>query len=94
MPIEISLSPLQIKQIASSIDLKDVKEYAENHKEEYEQFLLEEEKKQNKVNRTTQFKKFTFLKETKDSLVIRNKLNTTFCIIWQEYKQENGKLEG
>lgn len=94
MPIEVSLSPLQLKQIASAISLKDIAEYIENHKEEYEQFLLEEEKNQNKVNRTTRFKKFTFLKETKDSRAIQNKFDTNFCIIWQEYKQESEKLEG
>lgn len=46
MILEFELSPLQIKQIASSIDLKDVKEYIENHKEEYEQFLKEEQEKE------------------------------------------------
>ncbi len=45
MVLDFKLSPLQIKQIASSIDLKDVKEYIENHKEEYEQFLKGQEKK-------------------------------------------------
>lgn len=91
--ISFELSPLQIKQIASCIDLKDVKDYIENHKDEYEQFLKEEQEKSQR-NKTTQFKKFTFLKETKDNLKIRNKFNTNFCIIWQEYKQENEKLEG
>lgn len=45
MVLDFKLSPLQIKQIASSIDLKDVKEYIENHKEEYERFLKGQEKK-------------------------------------------------
>lgn len=45
MVLDFKLSPLQIKQIASSVDLKDIKEYVENHKEEYEQFLKEQEKK-------------------------------------------------
>lgn len=44
--LNFELSPLQIKQIASCIDLKDVKEYIENHKEEYEQFLKEEQEKE------------------------------------------------
>jgi len=43
--LHFELSPLQIKQIASSIDLKDVKEYIENHKDEYEQFLKEEQER-------------------------------------------------
>lgn len=86
MSIEIALSPLQIKQIASSISLKDIAEYIENHKKGYEQFLLEEEKQE---DRTMQFTKFTFLKETKDKLKSKKKLNTSSCIIWQEYKQEH-----
>ena len=60
MPIEISLSPLQLKQIASAISLKDIAEYIEKHQEEYEQYLLEEEKGHKKVNRTTRFKVYIF----------------------------------
>ena len=46
MVLNFELSPLQIKQIASSIDLKDVKEYIKNHQEEYKQFLKEEQEKE------------------------------------------------
>jgi len=46
MLLDFEISPLQLKQIADCIDLKDVKEYIENHKEEYLQFLKEEQEKQ------------------------------------------------
>lgn len=46
MPIEMQLSTMQLKQIAKAISLNDIKEYIENHKEEYLQFLKEEQKKQ------------------------------------------------
>ncbi len=61
--INFEISPLQIKQIASYIDLKDVKEYIENHKEEYEQFLKEEQGKE----RTRQYKQtiYTFWNSTR-----------------------------
>lgn len=58
--INFELSPLQIKQIASSIDLKDVKEYIENHKEEYEQFLKEEQEKE----RTKEYKQAIYAYKT------------------------------
>ena len=46
MLLDIQLSTRQIKQIASSIDLKDVKNYIDNHKQQYEQFLKEEQEKE------------------------------------------------
>lgn len=45
MPIEIQLSTMQLKQIAKAISLNDIKEYIENHKEEYAQFLKEEQER-------------------------------------------------
>ena len=53
--LNLELTPLQIKQIASSIDLKDVKEYIENHKEEYEQFLKEEQEKNRQKSTIKQY---------------------------------------
>lgn len=46
MILEFKLSPLQKKQIVSCIDLKDIEEFIENHKEEYLQFLKEEQEKE------------------------------------------------
>lgn len=39
----IELSQKQIKQIARSISVLDIKAYIEQHRQEYEQFLKEEE---------------------------------------------------
>lgn len=84
MPIEISLSPLQIKQIASSIDLKDIKEYVENHKEEYEQFLEEQEKKR---KRQYNQKIYTFWNSTKSPKIRHAKDLQFFKLYYMEYKK-------
>lgn len=39
----IELSQKQIKQIAHSISVLDIKAYIEQHRQEFEQFLAEEE---------------------------------------------------
>ncbi len=83
MTLDFELSPLQIKQIASSIDLKDVKNYIENHKEEYEQFLKDTEE----VYKVVQFTKYVILKKI-PTLKILKKYNANFCTIWQEYKEQ------
>lgn len=90
MLIEISLSPLQIKQIASSIDLKDIKEYVENHKEEYEQFLKEQEKN----GKGSTIKKYTHFKIVQEvqKLGMQKIYNFSNCIIWN-IKNKNGKKE-
>lgn len=44
MKIDVQLSKQQIEQFASCIDPKDVKEYINNHKEDYEKFLQNEHK--------------------------------------------------
>lgn len=41
----IELSQKQINQIARSISVLDIKAYIEQHRQEFEQFLAEEEKK-------------------------------------------------
>ncbi len=47
MNLQFELNTQQIKDIASCISLKDVHNYIENHKEEYEQFLKNEEQQEN-----------------------------------------------
>lgn len=43
MKIDVRLSKRQIKQFASCIDQKDIQEYINNNKEEYEKFLQQDE---------------------------------------------------
>lgn len=58
MVLDFELSTLQTKQIASCIDLKNVKDYIESHKEEYEQFLKEEQEKERTRNYKKEIHKF------------------------------------
>lgn len=45
--MNIDLQEKQIKQIARSISVLTIKAYIEQHRQEYEQFLKEEEKNKN-----------------------------------------------
>ncbi len=92
MPIKIVLSPLQLKQIASAIPIKDIVDYIENHQDEYEQFLLlEEEKNKKQANKTNKFNKFAFLEGINNNLKIQNKFKIDSCVVWKEYiEKEEG----
>lgn len=56
----IELSQRQIKQIARSISVLNIKAYIEQHRQEYEQFLEEEKKKEQK-NKAVFLFNFKFL---------------------------------
>ena len=88
--LNLELTPLQIKQIASSIDLKDVKEYIENHKEEYEQFLKEE---QEKNRQKSTIKQYAHIKPVQE-VYNQNKqktYDTTTSIIWNIKNKDRKK---
>lgn len=83
MGLNIELSPQQINGIASYINLKDIQNYIDAHKKEYEQYLKEEQNKQ--YNK--QFKRYT-TEKIRDSTNIRKKFKNSPCIIWNVYKEE------
>lgn len=59
MNLQFELSTQQIKNIASCISLKDVQDYIESHKEEYEQILKEEETRDTIDNTSNKQKKYS-----------------------------------
>lgn len=87
MGLRLDLTPNQIKQMASYISLKDIEEYINSHLEEYEQFLKEEENQTTKNSNIKSFTKFQITKEI-NSFEKLKKYNTTYFIVWQEYKKE------
>ncbi len=50
MKIDVRLSKQQIKQMASCIDRKDVQEYINNNKLEYERFLQQQDEDKNNID--------------------------------------------
>lgn len=82
MPLNIELSPQQIKGIASYINLKDIQDYISMHQAEYEQYLKEQDKPDKK-----KFKKYT-KEKIRNSTNIRKIYRTNPCIVWKEYKEE------
>lgn len=87
MGLRLDLTPNQIKQMASYISLKDIEEYINSHLEEYEQYLKEEENQTTKNSNIKSFTKFQITKEI-NSFEKLKKYNTTYFIVWQEYKEE------
>lgn len=86
MPIEIQLSTLQLKQIAKAISLNDIKEYIENHKTEYEEYLREYENN-GQDSTTKQYLYFEILQKVY-KLNVKKKYKTFPCMIWKEYTEE------
>ena len=87
MGLRLDLTQNQIKQMASYISLKDIEEYINSHLEEYEQYLKEEENQTTKNSNIKSFTKFQITKEI-NSFEKLKKYNTTYFIVWQEYKEE------
>lgn len=84
MKLEFNLTEKQVQEMAKSLYLclPDIKEYVETHKEEYEQFLNEEEQKE----KTKKYEKFQTKNTSDKNCNKQTKYNTDSYTIWQQYK--------
>lgn len=81
MKLDVQLTTQQIKQFASCIDRKDVQEYINNNKTEYEKFLQQYEQ-QNNIDTTCNNAEWI---QQGNKLICKVKLNV-------KGNEKNGKL--
>ena len=70
--------------MAKAIDLEDIKEYIETHQKEYQQYLKEENQKEEK---TKKYGKFEVTDTAEKNLNTRKKYNTDFFIELEKYSE-------
>ena len=93
MDLQLKLSQNQISQIAKmlSLNLQDIKHYIDTHKEEYEQFLKEEQEKNRQKSTNKQYAHIKPVQEVYNQNKQKT-YDTTTSIIWN-IKNKNRKKE-